>query len=112
MKLHGKYYGSLFIALCLLSLANLALADLNSHDGRMPETDCFVTGASSANPAKGHSLCSAEDADVNDFASCFPFHLQSNLLSCVGTPLTTRLEIMESYKELPLTYASIFVPPQ
>jgi len=111
--LHGKYYGSLFIALYLLSpLAGFALANQTATDYRLSDTCCFSTDANSANPAQNNSNCEAQDNDVNDDDGSCPCHMISVSFSCPYAPLSTRLEVMETYKKLPTTYASIFVPPQ
>jgi hypothetical protein len=113
MKLHGKYYGSLFIALYLLSpLALFASVNQNSDYYRLSDACCVSAGANSAKPAQNHSHCKAHDNDVNDADSPCPCDMHSISFSFAYFPLTTPLEILETYKRLPNTFGSIFVPPQ
>lgn len=111
MILHGKYFGSLFIALYLLSLANLALANLDAQDGRLSDAG-FSIGESIAGPSQIHLNCATADTDASDVDGHDLCHMPSISFSCPFTPLDNRLKIIETHKELPRTYALIFVPPQ
>jgi hypothetical protein len=112
MILHGKYFGSLFIALYLLSLANLALANLDPHDNRLSESGCVSIATNFTNPTQNHSNCATEDTEMSNVDSFDLCHLPSISFSCPFVPLDASLDITETHKELPRTYASIFVPPQ
>jgi hypothetical protein len=112
MKLHGKFFGSLFFAIFLLSLANVALAALSSYDASLFEADSFSISESLANPAHNHSGCAAEDTGVTDVDGSYPCHMLSISFSYPYSPIDSHLQTMEANKELPLVYASIFVPPQ
>jgi hypothetical protein len=112
MKLHGKYFGSLFIAFLLLSLANVALADLSSYDASLFEAGFFSISESLANPAHIHSGCAAEDTGVTRVDGSSPCHMLSISFSYPYSPIDSHLQTMEAKKQLPHVYASIFVPPQ
>jgi hypothetical protein len=113
MKLHGKYCTSLFVALFLLSpLAVLAFADQNNHYYGLSDKCCFSASENSVNPAQNHSNCETEEDNLNDAGASCPSHMHSISFSCPYTPFSACLETIETYKKLPNTYASIFVPPQ
>jgi hypothetical protein len=113
INLHWKYYGSLFIALFILSpLAVYALANQKTHNRGLSDKCCVSTGENSPKPVQNHSHCKTHDDDMNDADSPCPCDVNSISFSCPYTQLSTRLEILERYKKLPNTYTAIFVPPQ
>jgi hypothetical protein len=113
MKLFGKYYGLLFIALFLLyPFTVLSFADQNKLNYGTSDTSCFSKCTDSEKTARNHAICETEEDDLIDAGSSCPSYM--NLFSSIYlyTPSVTCPGNKESRKKLPIIFTSIFVPPQ